>query len=206
MNGRLFTGLNKLVEVSLTGNECINRDFLEPVQTETLSKVISEKCGFCMTDNFIEAMTCERTFQSEQNAEQRMLDIMEGQTRQIELLDALVNKTLAEKEKCQSSLDLTIGSITRLEGQVKSANAQIVLFNKLDASRNQNFIERMEDLREDLAIKQRENEKLQSEVEKLKAEASAMEREFKELRRVALRTAGTVTESIGGEEDKAEDP
>lgn len=201
MNGRLFSGLNSLIEVSLTGNECINRNFLEPIQAATLAKVISEKCGFCKTDNLIEAMICERTFHSEQNAEKRILDILDGQSRQIEMLETLVNRTLDEKEKCQSELELTVGSITRLEGQVESANSQIVLFNKLDASRNQNFIERMEDLREDLAIKERENAKLLSEVRKLKADGAAMEREVKELKRIALRGGETVTGSVRNEEE-----
>lgn len=46
MNGDLFEGLNNLVVVDLEKNPCINLHFKDPKKMETLSRVVTERCGF----------------------------------------------------------------------------------------------------------------------------------------------------------------
>lgn len=192
MNGRLFDGLNNLAEVSLNGNECISQNFLEQVQIATLARVVNEKCGFCQSGNQIEAQICERTYQIEGNAEQRVQELLEAQKRQIEMLETLVNRTVDENVKCQTELDRTVGSITRLEGQVESANAQISLFGQLDRSRNENFLERIEELRSDLEAKTREFDEAKRELKLKTAQMTAKDQEINDLKKVLHQTDSIV--------------
>jgi chromosome segregation ATPase len=46
MSGDTFRGLNKLTEVWLNSNLCINEDFHNLTKIATLQSVVSEKCGF----------------------------------------------------------------------------------------------------------------------------------------------------------------
>lgn len=44
MNGESFTGLKRLQKVVLSGNVCVNEDFVDPTSIATLPQVINEKC------------------------------------------------------------------------------------------------------------------------------------------------------------------
>lgn len=46
MNGQLFEGFDRLAEVYLYGNECINQSFYEINEIAMMPEVLDEKCGF----------------------------------------------------------------------------------------------------------------------------------------------------------------
>lgn len=115
MNGDALQMLTELKQVQLSENLCIDDDFEDAEELATMTKSISEKCGFPEINHRIEISVnklAEKTEQSEKKIQRTILEVHKHMT---EMLELFISKTTAEKDNC-------LIKSTQLENEVAVRN------------------------------------------------------------------------------------
>lgn len=122
MKAELFYGLEKLEEVSLSGNLCIDEDFDEYTVADLLQSV-AEKCGYCEDKNPVELKICQTTNQIQKNSGRTLKQVLEGQANQTTIWENFMNKTFNDNTR-------HLVTIARLEAELSAAKEEIIVIKK----------------------------------------------------------------------------
>lgn len=112
MNGNTFKNLKHLSYVDMTENVCIKEHFTDSVVIATMPQVVTEKCGYT-EDQTSDAVEGDDT------SKLLLEEIHEEQKRQNLILENFMNKTVVEKDSCESTLTQEKKEVKRLEAEIK---------------------------------------------------------------------------------------
>lgn len=166
MTSQLFGGLKNLVQVDLTGNVCINEDFVTADRVATLRLIVNEKCGFI--ENHQSALISQANIQKQNEANQK-----EKEKLQLELTakTATINKHLIEIATLKARLEAESKVTAAAESK---ATLIMKMFDKLEAQYNATCAARTEDLQRTVKSKMTENNDLLEQQQVYKVEVKDM--------------------------------
>jgi hypothetical protein len=150
MNGDVFSNFNKLQEVRLKGNQCIDHDFKDKSVMNLLPQIASEKCGYCEQSN--DLTNCEMLNEFKKT-EERLLGVLEDQkneNKQTKLELVTFRKVLTEFIKLSGNSETTINDKFNIE---------------LKSSENEKLQEEVQKLKVAVDSKDREIEKLKKKID-----------------------------------------
>lgn len=164
----IFQGLNKLVEVRLKGNECIDDNFGQS-KLATLSQEIAKECEFISNDIQITMTICEST-----EKRKDLKELIEAQKLNITMLESFITRTVQENEDLRSEIASLNEQKTSENGYQIAPESLIAVKDSCEkfyadgSNENQNNFEENRQLKDELWEKNSEIKEQQEEVLKLR--------------------------------------
>lgn len=177
MNGRLFARLNRLKQVWLDGNVCIEEKFESETRIATMAQVVDAKCAFTET----------------------LHDMSVIFNKKFKIMENFMETTLAEKDKLQNEVSAAKATIAQVEAQKQALTAELKaaqsakaqpeaktkfaqeICEKLDVQHNETCNAKAQELRDNINHKNSENKDLSMENQKQSSEINEKKLKIKQL-------------------------
>lgn len=151
MNGRVFEGLSNLKKVFLNDLECMSENFEDPMKIATISRIVTEKCGFAETTTTPITTTTEFSTPCANGC----------LNHTHEMFKVLINRTEMEREKYQNEivskvkenaetlitladvkgqLALAISELAQAKSELKKCKNEIIDFKKNLEEKNEEIL------------------------------------------------------------------
>lgn len=105
-------------------NNCIDQSFIGSNATASIAQVVTDKCGFCITENAFEAQICEIRVQLQEESSNRCENLLEAQKSEFAMLSKKfkqkASKNAQQIEKLQADLMISSSSFAEKIAQLES--------------------------------------------------------------------------------------